>query len=84
MNKEVPMASFASPFPHTDFKAVSRLDPDDHGRKCRVLHLTDGQHRLQIKSKAGFINAKQAPFPTADAAMSWAISRYTIDGDLEH
>jgi hypothetical protein len=61
-----------------DLKAMNRFDPDDYGRKCRVVEVSENKHQLQIRSKNDYIHLSQAPFHDPQEAIRWANQAYSL------
>ncbi len=74
--------AFPCLFPHIDFTALDDKDPDDTGKKCRVVDLEKGKHQLRIKGRMEYVPIPQALFPTARAAMIWAIQRHVAERNV--
>jgi len=49
----------------------------------RVVEVADGQHRLQIRTKNGYVSINQAPFFASWAAIEWATRAYKLGDDFE-
>jgi hypothetical protein len=87
-NKEVRMATFHTPLPHQDF-TVTRVtvgqdyEENESKRRMRVIETSDG-HKLQIRSKNGYVSINQAPFHATWAAIDWATRAYKLGDDFEH
>ena len=87
-NKEVQKASFHTSLPHQDFTVTRVTMNDDYyeneSKRCmRVVQIADGQHRLQIRTKNGYVSINQAPFFASWAAIEWATRAYKLGDDFE-
>ena len=85
---KVQKASFHTSLPHQDFTVTRVTMNDDYyeneSKRCmRVVQIADGQHRLQIRTKNGYVSINQAPFHATWAAIEWATRAYKLGDDFE-
>jgi hypothetical protein len=82
------MATFHTPLPHQEF-TVTRVTlnqdyEESQSKRCmRVIETSNG-HRLQIRTKNGYVSINQAPFRATWAAIEWATRAYKFGDDFEH